>query len=114
MIPVGIKICKLIINQLANELEKDELADVDDDEDDEVVSVVYHNSPTFIITIMGRCASHDAEMELSFAPPVLLRYILFHVILIPHSIYVSIPLFRLGILLFFVIYQFFPQLISKN
>jgi len=35
MIPVGIKIFKLIINQLASELENNELFDEDDDEDNE-------------------------------------------------------------------------------
>ena len=68
MIPVGIKIFKLIINQLANELEKDELAEFDDDEDDEVISIVYNNSLNFI-NIRGRCTSHDVKVGISFAPP---------------------------------------------
>ena len=41
MIPVGIKIFKLIINQLASELENNELFDEDDDEDNEVISTIF-------------------------------------------------------------------------
>lgn len=41
MIPVGIKIFKLIVNEFANEFEKDELAEDDDDEDDEVIIVLF-------------------------------------------------------------------------
>ena len=43
MIPVGIKIFKLIINQLASELENNELFDEDDDDDNEVISVTSYN-----------------------------------------------------------------------
>ena len=35
-IPVGIKIFKLIVNELSSELEKDEIVDENEDEDDEV------------------------------------------------------------------------------
>ena len=35
MIPVGMKIFKLIVNEFSNEFEKDELAEDNDDEDDD-------------------------------------------------------------------------------
>ena len=36
MIPVGIKIFKLIVNEFASELEKDETVDDNDEDEDEV------------------------------------------------------------------------------
>ena len=39
MIPVGIKIFKLIVNELASEIEKNELAEDNEDEDDDEVPV---------------------------------------------------------------------------